>query len=887
MFQHARAKGRDGMRTLHTTKILCIILISVFFLAGTPTFAAAPAKVLEPVDSGRTLPLRELPSLPAAAYDHRKLERKMLPNRIGSTEIPELGGVVQDAGVAPSTATVGISFDGVGNRNNVLPPDTNGDISLDYYVQVVNLSFAIYDRNGNTLLGPVSNNTMWSELGGPCEMNNDGDPIVLYDQLADRWLFSQFALPNYPNGPFYQCIAVSQTGDPTGAWYQYAYLISNTKLNDYGKFAVWTDGYYLTINQFSCDFFGCSWAGQGVLAFDRNKMLDGDPNAQAVYFDDPAPNLGGMLPADLDGMTLPPSGTPAIFMQYDDNAWHYTSSDRLWIWNFHVDWINPNNSTFTEAANIGVADVNSDLCGYERNCIPQPGGTAVDAISDRLMFRLQYRNLGSQAAPDQRLVANHTVDVGGDHAGVRWYELSNPGDSWSVRQQGTYAPDSDHRWMGSIAMNGFGDIALGYSVSGENTYPSVRFNGRLGTEAADGEMTQGEGSIVEGGGSQSHYTGRWGDYSMMAVDPTDDCSFWYTQEYYATDGSANWKTRIGSFALTDCGGGGDTIPSVTLTVPLEGSTVSGPVTLTATAMDDNGVAGVEFFVDDSSLGDATLVDNNWVLPWNTTEWMNGSHSVTAVATDTIGQTSSDTNNVIVDNPQPTVHIADLDDISTAAIGRWDATVRITVIDSVGEPVNGAVVTGTWSNGANGNTNCTTGSNGQCEVTKANLKDSVNSVIFTVKSVSGNYDASQNTDPDGDSDGNIIQVCNGDCVEPPPPQTGQFHIGDLEGFTSLGPGNSGKWNADVTVTAHTATEEAAIGVTVIGEWSGAASGTGSCTTGSDGMCTIGKNNLNGSSATFSVIEIQDASGVLDYDKNANHDFDEDTNGTDILLTQPQP
>lgn len=876
------------MRTLHTTKILFTILIAFFLLTVMPVYAAAPAKVLEPVNSGRTLPLRELPPLPPAAYDHRKLERKMLPNRIGSTEIPELGGVVQDTGVAPGAATVGISFDGLGNTSGVLPPDTNGDIGPNHYVQVTNLSLAIYDRNGNILLGPLSNNTMWSDLGGPCEANNDGDPIVLYDQLAGRWLFSQFALPNFPTGPFYQCIAVSQTGDPTGPWYQYAYLISNTKLNDYGKFAVWTDGYYLAINQFSCNIFGCSWGGQGVLAFDRDRMLAGDPNAQAVYFDDPAPDLGGMLPADLDGMTLPPSGTPAIFMQYDDDAWGYASSDRLWMWNFHVDWNNPGSSTFTQATNIDVAAVDSNLCEYIRNCIPQPGGTNVDAISDRLMFRLQYRNLGSQAAPDQRLVANHTVDHGGDHAGIRWYELSNPGGGWSIRQQGTYAPDSDHRWMGSIAMNGFGDIALGYSVSSQNTYPSVRFNGRLGTDAANGLMTQGEGSIVEGSGSQSHSSGRWGDYSMMAVDPNDDCRFWYTQEYYSTDSSANWKTRIGSFTLTDCSGGGDAIPVVSLTAPVEGETVSGIVDLTATASDDIGVEDVEFFIDSLSIGVGTQNGSgDWVLPWDTTAWTEGSHSVEAVATDTIGQTNSDTINVIVANtPAPVAHIADLDGSSISAKGRWNATVTIFVQDNDGNPINGRVVSGTWSNGASGDANCTPVTDGKCEVTYSNLKNNVSSVMFTITSVSGSYDAMQNTDPDGDSNGTTITVCNGGCVtEPPPPTSEMVHIGDLDGDAIVGPGNGSKWNVDVTVTAHLLTEEAASGVTVIGVWGVAASGNGSCTTASDGTCIIGKNNLRDTPATFTVTDIQDASGVSVYDPMANHDPDGDSTGTTISVDQP--
>ena len=335
--------------------------------------------------------------------------------------------------------------------------------------------------------------------------------------------------------------------------------------------------------------------------------------------------------------------------------------------------------------------------------------------------------------------------------------------------------------------------------------------------------------------------------------------------------------------MTDCGGGGDTIPIVSLTVPAEGQTVSGTINLTATASDDHGVTGVEFLIDTISIGDGTQnTDGDWVLPWDTTAWVDGSHSVTAVVTDTIDQTSSDTNNVIVDNlPQPTVHIADLDDVSTPANGRWDATVRITVTDSDGNPVNGRVVSGTWSNGASGDTNCTTNSNGQCDVTKANLKNNVSSVVFTVTSVSGAYDPLQNTDPDGDSNGTTINVCNGDCVEP----TGTVHIADLDGAASPAPGNGSKWNVEVTATAQQSTGEAASGVTIVGVWSDAASGSGSCTTGSDGMCSIGKNNLRDTLATFTVTDIQDPTGVLVYEANDNYDPDGDSTGTEISVPQP--
>jgi hypothetical protein len=548
-----------GLQEMPMTRILFGLLL----IPGAITFAADPAAasgqqqahhavVRYPVSAVTVRPLRQIPELPDVVHDVRKLERKMLPNRLGSADNPQ-ADVVQDAAGGPSVATTGASFDGLSNLNGVLPPDTVGVIGPNHFVQMTNLSFAVYDRNGGVLYGPVNSNTLWSALGGVCAANNDGDPIVLYDQSADRWLASQFALPNYPRGPFYQCIAVSTTGDPTGAWHLYSYQINDTKLNDYPKFGVWPDGYYMSINQYNCKVIGCTWAGLGVVAFERDKMLSGDPAARMVYFDlfSTNSNLGGMLPADWDGLTPPPAGAPNTFIQMDDDAWGY-SPDQLQLWSFHVDWANPASSTFSLDRTLAVAAFDSNLCGYARNCIPQPGGVKVDALSDRLMYRLQYRNFGSAQAPDQVLVTNHTVDVGGDHAGVRWYELHNSGSGWSINQQGTYAPDSDHRWMSSIAMNGAGDIGLGYSVASTSTYPSIRFTGRLSSDALN-LMPQGEGTIVNGGGSQSHSSGRWGDYSTLSVDPLDDCTFWYTQEYYSASSSAGWKTRIGAFKLADCG----------------------------------------------------------------------------------------------------------------------------------------------------------------------------------------------------------------------------------------------------------------------------------------------------------------------------------------------
>jgi len=459
--------------------------------------------------------------------------------------------VVQSWPGVPNMPSVLLQWEGVSNVNSVAPPDTQGDVGPNHYVQWNNLSFQIWNKTGTSLYGPAAGNTLWSGFGGPCESWNNGDPITLYDPLADRWFMSQFGV----NGPFYQCIAVSQTGDPTGSWYLYEYLWSGNLMNDYPKFGVWPDGYYMTINQFDANL-GYAPAGVGVAAFERSAMLVGNP-AQMVAFDlyGVDPNYFGMLPSDLDG-PAPPAGTPNYFAEVEANEWVW-SQDQISIFEFHVDWGTPANSTFGIAGDpndtIATAPFVPDLCGGSRNCIPQPGtAQAVDAISDRLMYRLQYRNFGTH----ETLVTNHTVDVSGV-AGVRWYELRDTGGGWFIQNQGTYSPDTDHRWMGSAAMDSGGNIALGYSVSSGTVYPSIRYTGRLASDPAD-TMPQGEAEMIAGVGYQNGVN-RWGDYSMMAVDPVDDCTFWYTQQYIGTPGNAGWawQTRIGSFAFPygNCSGG--------------------------------------------------------------------------------------------------------------------------------------------------------------------------------------------------------------------------------------------------------------------------------------------------------------------------------------------
>ncbi|MFL6281345.1 MAG: CARDB domain-containing protein [Vicinamibacterales bacterium] len=564
-----------------------IVLVSITDIraqrpASSATRAGAPTSVITFDRFDRSPRLRDLPPGPPPVGEMVK-EREPRWRRVSRHPSGLLSDpMVQASPEIPMIPGPSRSVEGINNVNGVLPPDTNGDVGPNHFVQWVNTSFAVYSKGNATtppalLYGPATANTLWAGFGGPCETRNDGDPIVRYDHLADRWVMSQLAIPNnflgiLLFGPFYECIAVSATPDPLGAYYRYQY--SFDKLNDYPKLAVWPDGYYMTMNQYTA--LSLQWAGQGVVAFDRAKMLAGQP-ASAIYYDLAAvdTNLAAMLAADLDG-PAPPAGSPAYFAQVDDDAWDAVPSDQIQIWQFHTDWTAPSQSSFTRVAALPTAPFDSDMCGNSRNCLPQPGTTAtIDAMSDRLMYRLQYRNFGDH----ESLVVNHTVDADGtDHAGVRWYEIRNPGSSPSIYQQGTYAPDSNHRWMGSIAMDSSGNMALGFSVTGVSTFPSIRYTGRLAGDPPN-VMTLGETDLIVGTGSQTSSLGRWGDYSSMVVDPVDDCTFWYTQEYYAVTSEAGWQTRIGSFSLPNCGSSTppSNLPAVSVAASPSTATEAGPV----------------------------------------------------------------------------------------------------------------------------------------------------------------------------------------------------------------------------------------------------------------------------------------------------------------------
>ncbi|MBP6002647.1 MAG: VCBS repeat-containing protein [Pyrinomonadaceae bacterium] len=452
----------------------------------------------------------------------------------------------RDAAI-PSTIA---NFGGMGGLGST-PPDPNGDIGPNHYVQTVNARFQIFTRAGVSVFGPSNINTLFAGFGGPCQTENAGDPVVLYDQLADRWLISQFS---DSTGPFFNCVAVSTTGNPTGTYYRYAFEAPT--FPDYPKYGVWPDGYYLNTRETGV---------LGLYVLEREAMIAGNPVARSVRFSvaQSASGPNGLLNADLDGATLPPAGSPNFLIGTMDNDIG-AASDSLMLYKYKVDWVTTANSTLTGPTLIPIAPFDTVFpCSGgttpSRNCIPQPGTTVkIDILSyrQRPTFRLAYRNFGTH----ESLVTSQSVEASTAMAGMRWWEVRSPNTTPTLYQEGTFGPgatDGIHRWMGSIAMDRLGNMGLGYSVSNGNAigsgevYPGIRYTGRLAGDPL-GQMPQGEGIIINGGGSQTSAGSRWGDYTSMSVDPLDDCTFWYTNEYYATTSNTTYATRIASFKFPNC-----------------------------------------------------------------------------------------------------------------------------------------------------------------------------------------------------------------------------------------------------------------------------------------------------------------------------------------------
>jgi hypothetical protein len=489
----------------------------------------------------------------------------------------------------PSITFAGLNHDSWGDG---WPPDTNGDVGPIHYIQTVNTSVGIFRKSDGAVLAAFTFNTLFSSAatGTPCDNGNQGDPVVVYDGQADRWIISDFAWSNFSSGAMYQCFAVSITGNPvSGGWYFYAVQTDpGGHIPDYPKLGVWPDGIYMSANIYNTTG-SQAFQNVRVWAFNRSDLESGSP-LDAVSFDLPAKSQGvtiySLLPSNLRGVA-PPAGRPNLFA----SIWGAYAAR---VWKFHVDWTTPASSTFTGPSNVSIGTFS-----VGPGTVPQPApGNALDTLTYRVMMQNQYRRLGSQ----ESLWLAHTVGNGSGIASVRWYQLNVSGGTVVTSgpvQQGTFNPDSNHRFMPSLAVDGSGNMAVGYSVSSSAMYPAIRYAGRLVTDPLN-TLGQGETTLWAGTGAQTNTCGgnpcqRWGDYSAMSVDPVDDCTFWYTNEYYAANGG-NWQTRIGSFKYPSCTTD-ETAPSVV--APKYNLAVSGLGTTTIptrvywSATDPSGIASYQ------------------------------------------------------------------------------------------------------------------------------------------------------------------------------------------------------------------------------------------------------------------------------------------------------
>ncbi|MEI6851257.1 MAG: fibronectin type III domain-containing protein [Bacteroidota bacterium] len=511
--------------------------------------AVHPTLIGSGVFLGETPPLRDLPRLSPAeikklARKKERMEEKFeLNEKLSQRSYPYSSSALPNGPDAvwqksmPKSAAKGAApvQNFAGQTSPYYPPDCNGAAGPNHFMQAINTTYAIYSKTGTLMAGPTAMNTLFSGLPGATY--NDGDPIILYDDQAQRFLAVEFSISGTND---YMLVAVSTTSDPTGTWYKYSFDVADTP--DYEKFGIWQDGYYMADNNSS---------GNDIYVFQRSVMLTGGASPQMIGFDNPnrPTSIDGFMcvpPVDNDG-AFAPAGSPGTFIAFNDDA-IAGGSDQLWIYELAANWVTPASSTFARVQQINVTAFDSNF-GTGWDNISQSGTTQkVDAIPQVIMNVPQYRNFGTY----QTIVCCHSVDVDGtDHAGVRWYELhrgTETSGGWTVRQQGTYAPDANSRWLGSIMLNGSGKIGLGYSISSSSTFPGIRYTGQSSAayNSASGLMDVPEQIITTGAYSQSGQN-RWGDYSQMSVDPSDDQTFWFTSEYIGSGGTRN--TQIASFKI--------------------------------------------------------------------------------------------------------------------------------------------------------------------------------------------------------------------------------------------------------------------------------------------------------------------------------------------------
>ncbi len=532
------------------TQLLAVAMLCASFVSAQ---TGKVVKVIKPTKVDVSAPLKAMIQKSQTLNKASGQERE-IPNMLSasSKRSSKPGGelnapdplLMQGPSNSSFAVTPALNFAGASNNDNlavvggrVAPPDPSMDVGPNHIVQSVNLVSMIWNKTGTVLEGPFATSDLWAGFGGPCELNNDGDPIVLYDHLADRWLISQFVFSTD------QCVCISTGSDPTGSYYRYQFT---TPGNDYPKGGVMGDAYYWTIRNFDGAF------NIDVAAMDRAQMLLGGPATIQIFnLSAINPDVEGFIPVDLDG-AAPPAGTPGFIVGH--NGGPTLVHNELEVYKLDVDFATPSNSSLSLASAVPVTQFDLTVTS-----VPQPApGSSLDALAHFTMHRATIRDFG--AGQNFRMALTHTVDVGSNRAGVRWYELrdnTRTGNSWTVHQQGTFSPDaSTHRWMPSIAMNANGDIGLSYTASSSSVFPSIRATGRLAADPLNTMQT--ETTIIAGTGSQTG-TGRWGDYSSLAVDPSNNTTFVGNHEYVITTGTYNWWTRIFSFNVSGGGGGGGAV----------------------------------------------------------------------------------------------------------------------------------------------------------------------------------------------------------------------------------------------------------------------------------------------------------------------------------------
>lgn len=530
------------------TLIFSLFCLLTAFDANAQAFESSDveAQVTQAQFLGTTPPLRDLIRVPLTDREKKEAferNRKEIDNFYFRDIRPEpnphalpkgADPVLQDGldknnqiAVSPVVNVDGLLASEVGNAS---PPDPSGDIGRDFYLQAVNATWMrVFDKTGTPVGDAFQANTIWTQVG----MQSAGDPIILYDQEVQRWIMTEFPPGNQ------LLFAISTTSDPLGSWMAWSFGTPN--FPDYPKYGIWNNAYVVTTNE----------QGPSVLPnyfIDRQAILNGDANPTIQRITMPGvgsgPGFQVSTPVDWTGSTPPPAGANPIIVRLNDDAWGQVADDQIEIFEYDIDFTNINNSTSTSTV-VLTSDFDTNPCsvpGPGFSCIPQPNGAGIDGLPEVIMHQAHYRNFGTH----ESIVLNFIVDATGTNvSGIRWMEIRRSGGGpWTVYQEGTFAPnDGNHRFMGAIAQDGFGNIGLAYSISSNSIFPGLAFTGRRAGDPL-GTMTVDEFIAVDGTGNAPN--SRYGDYAQMAVDPVDDKTFWFTGEYYRNNG---FGTRIIAFQL--------------------------------------------------------------------------------------------------------------------------------------------------------------------------------------------------------------------------------------------------------------------------------------------------------------------------------------------------